>query len=65
MILSIKFAILTFFKFFCPIFCTILGSVGMKIFFIFFLEGNKNFRVGTKKTELVVLAETQVFFLGI
>ena len=48
MILSINLAILTFFKAFYPIFWNILGSVGMKIF-LFFLEGNKNCRVGTKK----------------
>ena len=41
------------------IFLYILGRVGMKIFLIF-LEGNKNCRVGTKKTGSVRLAETQV-----
>ena len=36
MILSINFAILTFFFFFfCPIFWNILGSVGMKVFLFF------------------------------
>ena len=42
MILSINFAILTCFKFFVHFFETF-----MKIF-LFFLEGNKNCRVGTK-----------------
>ena len=36
-------------------------DVGKKIF-LFFLEGHKNCRVGIKKTGLVRLAETQVFF---
>ena len=55
MIQSINFAIMTFFFFlvFYSIFWNILGSVGMKIFFIFFLEGNKNCRVGTKKKNRV------------
>ena len=47
MILSINFAILTFFKFFCLIFWNILVSVGMKIFF--FLEGNKKLQGRHKK----------------
>ena len=61
MILSINFAILTFFLDFCPIFLNILGSVGMKIFY-FFLKGNNNCRIGIKKTGSVGLVETQVFF---
>ena len=36
----------------------------MKIF-LFFLEGNKNCRDGTKKTGSVGLAVTQAFFLGL
>ena len=46
-LLSITFAILTFFISFCPIFCNILGSVDMKIFLFFFC--NKYCRVGTEK----------------
>ena len=61
MILSINFAILTFLS------CL---SNFLKHFrvgryenpFIFFLEGNKNCRVGIKKTGSVGLVETQVFF---
>ena len=43
MILSINFAILTFLRFLSN-FLIILGSIGMKIFFFFFLEGNKQGR---------------------
>ena len=51
-----------------------LGSVGMKLFYFFFLEGHKNCRVGTKKkknkkkTGSVGEVETQVglfYFLGL
>ena len=39
-----------------------LGSVLGRYENLFFLEGHKNYRVGTKKTGLVRIGETQVFF---
>ena len=60
MILSVNFAILTFFKFW-PIFWNILGSVGMTFFFFLFLEGNKNCRVGIKNRVGRVSGNTGIF----
>ena len=48
MILSINFVILTFCKFFVKFSENILGSVSMKIFFYFFLEG-KNIATSVQK----------------
>ena len=65
MILSINFAILTFFKFFLSNFLKHFRVVGMKIFLFFFWKAKKNCRFGTKKTGLVGLAETQELFLDL
>ena len=63
MILSINFAILTFLKFFFPIFWIILGSVGMKIFLFFFWKAIK-IAGSAQKIGSVGLVETQEFLLG-
>ena len=60
-ILSINFANMTFLKVFCPIFCNILGSVGMKIF-LFFLEGNTNCGIGKKRGVGRVSGNTGICF---
>ena len=60
MILSINFAILTFFKFLSNFLKHITVSrYEFFFFFFFFLEGNKN---SAQKIVLVRLLETQVFF---
>ena len=62
MILSINLTILTFLSFLSNILKHV--RVGRyENLFIFFLEGNKNCRIGTKKkTGSVRLVETRVFF---
>ena len=61
MMLSINFAILTFFSFLSNFLKHFRVGRCENLLFIF-LEGNRNYSVGTKKTGSVDLAETQVFF---